>query len=256
MRRALCAMRFFPMLILALETATLTGSAALVEAGFREGGPRPDMKILAEATLRLPGTHSERLMPSVHNLLEAASRTIHDVEGIALSLGPGSFTGLRIGASTAKGLAFALKIPVAGISTLEALANNAPYHPATVCPVLDARKKEVYAAFFQGNEEGTVSRRSEDRVLSPEDLCRRVTGKTLFLGDGAEAYAGFIREKLGPLASFASPELSLPRALNVAKLSLPLFQNGRTLELFSFAPVYLRRSEAEIRFQPEGKNAP
>jgi len=249
MRYALGAMRPFLMLILALETATLTGSVALVEASIPEGVSRPAMKIVGEITLNLQSTHSERLMPSIRSLLEEASLKIHDLQGIALSLGPGSFTGLRIGVSTVKGLAYALQIPVVGVSTLEALAGNVTYHPATICPVLDARKKEVYAAFFRGGDEGAVGRLSEDWVLPPEELCRRVVERTLFLGNGAEAYAGILRKNLGSLAFFASPEFSLPRALTVAKLSLSKFQTGQNLDLFSFTPIYIRRSEAEIHYE-------
>ncbi|MBP1715533.1 MAG: universal bacterial protein YeaZ, partial [Deltaproteobacteria bacterium] len=110
------------MLILALETATLIGSVALVDASMPEDASNLAMKVVGEITLNLQSTHSERLMPSIHNLLEEASLKIHDLQGISLSLGPGSFTGLRIGVSTVKGLAYALKIPVVGVSTLEALA--------------------------------------------------------------------------------------------------------------------------------------
>ena len=249
MRYALCAMRFFLMLILALETATLTGSVALVDASTAEDASSPAMKIVGEITLNLQSTHSERLMPSIHNLLEEASLSIHDLQGIALGLGPGSFTGLRIGVSTVKGLAYALKIPVVGVSTLETLACNVPYYGSVICPALDARKKEVYAAFFQGGGEGTITRRSEDWVLSPENLCRRVSGQTLFLGNGAVAYGEVLRKNLGSLASFAPPELSLPRALNVARLALLKFKTAQTLDLFSFTPIYIRRSEAEIHYE-------
>ena len=243
------------MLILALETATLTGSVALVDASTAEDASSPAMKIVGEITLNLQSTHSERLMPSIHKLLEESSAKVHDLQGIALSLGPGSFTGLRIGVSTAKGLAYALKIPVAGVSTLEALAWNVPYHSAVICPLLDARKKEVYAAFFQGDEEGTIRRKSEDWVLSPEDLCRRVSERTLFLGNGLEGYGEVLRKNLGPRASFAPPEFSLPRALNVAKLGLPKFKRAQTLDLFSFTPIYLRRSEAEIHHEVQGEKS-
>ncbi len=241
------------MLILALETATLTGSVALVEASLAEDSSSPAMKIVGEITLNLQSTHSERLMPSIHNLFEEASLKISDLRGIALGLGPGSFTGLRIGASTVKGLAYALKIPVVGVSTLEALAGNVPYHSSVICPVLDARKKEVYAALFQGDEGGTIRRQSADWVLSPEDLCRRISGRTLFLGNGAEGYGEVLRKNLGPLALFAPPELSLPRALNVAGLALPKFRTGQTLDLFSFTPIYIRRSEAEIHYEAKEK---
>jgi len=244
------------MLILALDTATLTGSVALVETPMPGDASCPAMKIFGEISLNLQTTHSERLMPSIRDLLEEASLKIHDLQGIALGLGPGSFTGLRIGVSTVKGLAYALKIPVVGVSTLEALAGNAVYHSSTICPLLDARKKEVYAAFFRGSDQGVLSRLGEDWVLSPEELCRRVAGRTLFLGNGAEAYAGVLRKHLGSLAIFAPPNLSLPRALNVASLALPKFQTARFLDLFSFTPIYIRRSEAEIHYEAKEQGCP
>ena len=253
MRYALCAMLFFLMLILSLETATLTGSIALVDASLPKDDSSPAIRIIAEFLLNIQSTHSERLMPAIHNLLAEAALKIRDIQGIALGLGPGSFTGLRIGVSTVKGLAYALKIPVVGVSTLEALANNAPYCSSTICPVLDARKKEVYAALFHGDGSGKVTRKSEDWVLSPEELCRRITEKTLFLGNGIEGYAEVLRKNLGALASFAPSELSLPRAVNVARLSLPEFQKGQTLDLFSFTPIYVRRSEAEIHYEAKEK---
>ncbi len=234
------------MLILALETSTLTGSVALVDASPQK------TKIIGEITLNLQSTHSERLMPSIHRLLEDASLKIAEIQGIALALGPGSFTGLRIGVSTVKGLAYALKIPVVGVSTLEALACNVPYSSSMICPVLDARKKEVYAAFFRGDGTGRIDRVSEDWVIPPEELCRRVTTETLFLGDGAEVYAEILKNA-GPSVSFAAPSLSLPRALNVAGLSLPKFQRGETLDLFTFTPIYIRRSEAEIHYEAKEK---
>jgi len=234
------------MLILALETSTLTGSVALVEAS------PPKTRIIGEITLNLQSTHSERLMPSVHHLLEDASLKIRGIQGIALALGPGSFTGLRIGGSTVKGLAYALKIPVVGGSTLEALACNVSYSSSMICPVLDARKKEVYAAFFRGDGTGRIGRVSEDWVISPEELCRRVAAETLFLGDGAEVYTEILKNA-DPRVSFAPPELSLPRALNVAGLALPKFQRGETLDLFTFTPIYIRRSEAEIHYEAKGK---
>ena len=236
------------MLILAVETSTQTGSIALVEASIGKDGSEGREKILGETTLSSPETHSARLMPTIDRLLRETSLTIHEVQGIALGLGPGSFTGLRIAVSTVKGLAFALKVPVVGVPTLDALAYNFPYASTLVCPVLDARKKEVYAALFRGNGEGQLKKISEDWVLSPEDLCSRVQEKTLFLGNGIEVYGGLFKEKLGSLAVLAPPELSLPRAVNIARLSLSGFKEGQTLNLSSFTPIYVRRSEAEILY--------
>ncbi len=242
------------MLILAVETSTLTGSVALMEGSL--DGENSEEKILSEITLNVPGTHSERLMPSIDRLLREASLSIDNIQGIALALGPGSFTGLRIGVSTVKGLAYALKVPVVGVPTLDALAQNVPFALSLVCPVLDARKKEVYAALFRGDGQGQIQKISEDWVVSPEDLCPRIPEKTVFLGNGMEMYRELFKEKLGSRALFAPPELSLPRAANVARLSLPRFKDGLTLDLFSFIPTYLRRSEAEIHDEVAGRKKP
>ncbi len=242
------------MLILAIETSTQAGSIALVEAPSGEELPTGE-KLLGEYLLDLPRTHSERLMPSIDRLLQDTSLSINRVQGIAISLGPGSFTGLRIGVAAAKGLAYALRIPVVGISTLEALANNIPYATSLICPVLDARKKEVYAALFRGNGQERLQKISEDWILPPEDLCSRISEETIFLGNGIETYGAVLRGKLGSNALFAPSELSTPRAASVARLSLSQFKKGLSMDLFSFTPIYIRRSEAEIQYEAKEKIA-
>ncbi|MBI4495323.1 MAG: tRNA (adenosine(37)-N6)-threonylcarbamoyltransferase complex dimerization subunit type 1 TsaB [Deltaproteobacteria bacterium] len=231
------------MLILALETSTRTGGVALLEG--LPGG----LRIIGESLLHLPSSHSTRLMPAIDHLLRQASRSIREVGGIALALGPGSFTGLRIGVATAKGLAYARRIPVAGVPTLDGLAQNARFAPGLVCPVLDARKKEVYAALYRGNGEGDLHKEGGDWVLGPEELCGRIRERTWFLGDGVEVYGEVFRRQLGSLARFAPAEHSLPRAVHVGCLSWPRFQAGQVLDLFSFTPTYLRRSEAELLYE-------
>ena len=233
------------MLILAVETSTFTGSVALVEASV-EGEASPSLRVIGETTLQVSETHSSRLMPTIDRLLRETSLPMQKVQGIALGLGPGSFTGLRIAVSTVKGLAFALQVPVVGVPTLDVLANNIRYASTQVCPVLDARKKEVYAALFRGDGQGNLKKVSEDWVLSPEDLCSRISGTTVLVGNGTEVYGEIFKKRLGPRALFAPPELSFPRAVQVARLCLPGFQRGETLDLFSFTPIYVRRSEAEI----------
>jgi len=236
------------MLILAVETSTLTGSVALIEAPSGGGGPGGREKLLGETILAAPETHSARLMPAIDRLLRETSLNVRRIQGIAVGLGPGSFTGLRIAVSTVKGLAFSLGVPVAGVPTLDALAGNVPYACTQVCPVLDARKKEVYAALFRGNGEGQLEKVSGDWVLPPEDLCRRLAEKTLLLGNAVEIYGELFRARLGEDALFAPPELSVPRAAIVARLSVPAFREERTLDVSSFTPLYVRRSEAEIRY--------
>ena len=233
------------MLILAVETSTFTGSVALVEASLPEGAWR----IVGETTLNLSETHSSRLMPTIDRLLRETSRSIQAVQGIAVGLGPGSFTGLRIAVSTVKGLAFSLQVPVVGVPTLDALAHNVPFASPLVCPVLDARKKEVYATLFRGNGEGDLRKIGEYWVLSPEELCSRISERTILVGNGAEVYGETFREKLGSRALFAPPEFSFPRASSVARLSLPSFRRGQSLDLLTFSPIYVRRSEAEIHWE-------
>jgi tRNA threonylcarbamoyladenosine biosynthesis protein TsaB len=233
------------MLILAVETSTFTGSVALVEASV-EGGVSPNLRVIGETTLQVSETHSSRLMPTIDRLLRETFLPAQKIQGIAVGLGPGSFTGLRIAVSTVKGLGFALRVPVAGIPTLDALANNIRYASTQVCPVLDARKKEVYAALFRGDGEGHLKKISEDWVLSPEELCSRISETTVLVGNGTEVYGEIFKKRLGPRALFAPPELCFPRAVHVARLSLPAFQRGETLDLFAFTPIYVRRSEAEI----------
>ncbi len=244
------------MRILAAETSTLTGSIALVEALGPGDHPHPIERILAEYTLNIALTHSERLMAGIDRLLADTSLTIHQVQGIALSIGPGSFTGLRIGASTMKGLAYALGVPVVGVPTLDALAQNMRYASGQVCPILDARKKEVYAALFRGDGAGKLVKVSEDWVLSPDELCSRITEKTIFLGNGVEIYGEFIRQRQPSYALLAPPEFSLPRSVHVACLAIPFFQKGKVLDLFSFTPTYLRRSEAEIHREIREQQSP
>jgi tRNA threonylcarbamoyladenosine biosynthesis protein TsaB len=235
------------MLILAVETSTPTGSIALVEV-LAEGAGSPRLKIIGETTLNRAETHSSRLMPTIDRLLQETSLSIRGVQALAVGLGPGSFTGLRIAISTVKGLAFALRVPVMGAPTLDVLAQNLPFASIQVCPVLDARKKEVYAALFQGKGEGQLTKVSEDWVLSPEDLCSRITEKTILVGNGGEVYGDVFRDRLGSRVLFAPPELSFPRATNVVRLGLPALRKGETLDLFGFTPIYVRRSEAEIHW--------
>jgi len=235
------------MLILAVETSTRTGSIALVEAPAEDAGSAR-LQVIGETTLNLAETHSSRLMPAIDRLLQETSQSIQGVQAIAVGLGPGSFTGLRIAISTVKGLAFALRIPVMGAPTLDVLAQNLPFASTQVCPVLDARKKEVYAALYRGNGEGRLTKASDDWVLSPEELCSRITEKTVLVGNGGEVYGDIFRDRLGSRVLFAPPEVSFPRASNVVRLCLPALHKGETLDLFGFTPIYVRRSEAEIHW--------
>ena len=160
------------MRVLALETSTLAGSVALCEDG----------RVVGLSLLDVALTHSERLMAMIHRLIDDCRWTVDRVEGLAVSIGPGSFTGLRVGAATAKGLALALGVPIAPVPTLDVLASNLPFADAPVCPILDARKNEVYLAHYRWDGAG-MARQSEYMALSPDVAADRVPPGAIVLGD-------------------------------------------------------------------------
>src|SRR5947207_8686334 len=164
------------MRVLAVETSTLSGGAALLD----------DERVVGEYTLDVRITHSERLMAAIDRLLSDAGWTPRDLEGLAVTVGPGSFTGLRVGLSTVKGLALALAIPVAAVPTLDAMAAMLPYAALPVCPVLDARKREVYASLYRW-EGGAMRREWEYQALAPEALAARLGEPVIVPGAGAPA---------------------------------------------------------------------
>ncbi|MDI6736219.1 MAG: tRNA (adenosine(37)-N6)-threonylcarbamoyltransferase complex dimerization subunit type 1 TsaB [bacterium] len=218
------------MKVLGIETATPTGSVALID----------DEEIISEYTYQggLPHCkldHSAWLMPAMDKLLKDAGLSCQDIEGIAVSSGPGSFTGLRIGVSTAKGLAQGLKIPVIGISTLDSLACNLPYTEKIICPVLDARKKEIYTALYKGSQ-----RLTDYLVIPPQQIIEIISQPTIFLGNGLKLYHGLLKESL-PDVYFAPSSLWLPRASNLALLGLKDLKAGKQEDIYSFAPFYLRK---------------
>lgn len=215
--------------LLAVETSTLAGGVALLD----------DERVVGEYLLDVRVTHSERLMPAIDRLLGDAGWTVTTVQGLAVAVGPGSFTGLRIGLSAVKGLAWALGIPVAAVPTLDAMAASLPFAGLPVCPVLDARKGEVYCSLYRWD--GVGMRREWDYLaLPPGSLGERLTEPTVLLGDGAAQ----VPSRLGRLAP---PHRRLPSAAAVGVLGLDRFRAGDTVSAAELSPFYLRPSEAELR---------
>jgi tRNA threonylcarbamoyladenosine biosynthesis protein TsaB len=217
------------MRVLAVETSTLAGGAALLDGGL----------VVGEYTLDVSLTHSERLMGAVDRLLSDAGWTVRDLEGLAVSVGPGSFTGLRIGLSTVKGLALALAIPVAAVPTLDALAALLPFAALPVCPVLDARKREVYASLYRWD--GAGMRREWDYLaLAPADLARRLDEPVIVLGDAADQVDS-------PHARRIRPPRRGPSPAAVGFLGHQRLAMGDTVAPADLVPIYLRPSEAELK---------
>jgi tRNA threonylcarbamoyladenosine biosynthesis protein TsaB len=217
------------MRVLAVETSTLSGGAALLDGE----------RVVGEYTLDVRVTHSERLMAAIDQLLSDAGWTARDLEGIAVSVGPGSFTGLRVGLSTVKGLALALAIPVAAVPTLDAMAAMLPYAALPVCPVLDARKREVYASLYRWD--GLGMRRQWDYLaVAPDELARRLDEPVIVVGDGAEAIDS-------PLARRVEPRRHGPAPAVVGALGRARLELGDTAAVADLVPIYLRPSEAELK---------
>lgn len=226
------------MYVLGIETATMTGSVAVMT----------EYRLLAEYTLTSQMTHTERLLSAIDHLLTAAALRVHDLDGIAVSVGPGSFTGLRIGVTTAKSLAYSLRKPVAAIPSLDALATQFVLTDMLICPMLDARKKEVYAALYR--PAGTHMKRvSEYAVIAPERFLREIQEPTVFLGDGVLAYRSMIESIVGENAVFADPAHLFPRGSLIAQCGCERIAQGDTDDCLALTPLYVRQSEAELHWE-------
>ena len=217
------------MRVLAVETSTLSGGAALLDGE----------RVVGEYTLDVRLTHSERLMAAIDQLLTDAGWTARDLEGLAVSVGPGSFTGLRVGLSTVKGLALALSVPVTAVPTLDAMAAMLPFAALPVCPVLDARKREVYASRYRWD--GLAMRREWDYLaIAPDELDRRLDEPVIVVGDGADSIRSPLAHRIVPPRRGPAP--AVVGALGHARLAI-----GETVAAAELVPIYLRPSEAELK---------
>lgn len=226
------------MKVLALETSTMLGGVAVADEAAG---------LVAEIRLNVKTTHSERLMTAVDRALDMASLRLGEIGALAISIGPGSFTGLRIGLSTVKGLAFATGKPVVAVPTLEAFARSFAYARHPVCLMLDARKGEVYVSAVRWSGNG-FERLFPDSTISPGELLARMEGPVIFSGDGAAIYRKKILEVMGERAIFPSADAMVPSPANVAMLGLERALRSEFSEAAPLVPSYLRKSEAEVKW--------
>ncbi|OGP60273.1 MAG: tRNA (adenosine(37)-N6)-threonylcarbamoyltransferase complex dimerization subunit type 1 TsaB [Deltaproteobacteria bacterium RBG_13_49_15] len=220
--------------LLAIDTAAKSCSVAIVGNHI----------LLCEISTTSEETHSKRLMEMIHKSFSLSGLSVSDIDGFAVTRGPGSFTGLRIGISTLKGLAMASGMPVVGVSTLDALASQSPPFNGLVCPMLDARKNEVYIARYRFARNG-LKKEIDEQVLSPERALTGIEEPCYMIGEGAVRYREAIRDILGPLAIFAPPGQHAIRASSVAFLSMEAFCSGRTETPEALVPRYIRKADAE-----------
>jgi tRNA threonylcarbamoyladenosine biosynthesis protein TsaB len=225
--------------VLAFETATIAGSVAIVE----------DTKgLIGEVKVDVKIAHAERLMPSIEWLLHASNVLIEEIDAFAVSIGPGSFTGLRIGLSTAKGFSYATGKPVVPVPTLDAFARTLPFCSHMICPMLDARKNEVYAGLYKW-EDNFCKKILPEIAIGPEELLKKIHEPIVLMGDGVRIYKELIAETLGENAIFASPSRMSPSASNVAELAIERIEEGIVTDPVSLVPFYIRKSEAELHWK-------
>lgn len=224
------------MRILALESSGLVASVAVVE----------DSQTIAEYTVNYKKTHSQTLLPMLDEVAKMTDLDLATVDAIAVSGGPGSFTGLRIGSATAKGLGLALKKPLVHVPTLEGLAWNLAGASSLVCPIMDARRSQVYTGLYKVEEELLVV--ADQRAIAVDDLIKELNERNehvTFLGDGVPVYYDRLEEGLTVPHSYASAHSNRQRGASVAELGMRYFKEGKITTPEDYKPEYLRQSQAE-----------
>ena len=229
------------MKILGIESAALVASVAIVDENVT----------IAEYTTNFKKTHSETLLPMLNEIINMTGISLKSIDAIAISGGPGSFTGLRIGAASAKGLGLALDLPLIHVPTLDAMALNIYSTNALIVPIMDARRDQVYTGIYKNSEGLEVLKASMavgiDELLAELKLMNEnhPIENTVFLGDGVPVFKEYIDNNLKLSHSFAPANLNRQRASNIAILGLEMFKRGQTLSADEMRPEYLRKSQAE-----------
>lgn len=225
------------MKILSIDSSGLVATVAVMA----------DDILVGEYTIHNKKTHSQTLLPMIADMLAMAEVAEEELDCIAVSAGPGSFTGLRIGASTAKGLAWTLGIPIVPVSSLMGLAANIRTKGALVCPIMDARRSQVYYGVYRIG--GDIPECLVQPDVAPiEDVIRQLSDRgepVVFLGDGVPVFEQVIEEQIVVPVSYAEPYERYQRAASVARIGQKLYQAGEKMSAAEFAPVYLRKSQAE-----------
>ncbi len=232
------------MKILAIDSSGLVASVAVVE----------DDITIAEYTVNYKKTHSQTLLPMLDELKHMTALDLHTIDAVAVAAGPGSFTGLRIGSATAKGLGLALDIPIIPVPTVDALAYNLYGSDRLICPVMDARRDQVYTGLYvfrkaAGQGEGysmcTVEKQCAVDISQIVERINELGQETVFLGDGVSVYREQIADRIQVDYSFAPACCNRQRASCVAALGMLLYSNGIAETAADHAPDYLRLSQAE-----------
>jgi tRNA threonylcarbamoyladenosine biosynthesis protein TsaB len=229
------------MKILAVDTATKSCSVAIVDKE----------SLLAEMTVVNEQTHTKHLLEMINLVIKHSGLNLSDLNGFAVTRGPGSFTGLRIGISSVKGFAAAQGKPIAGVSSLDALARQVSFSPHLICSLIDARRDEVYSSKYR-YKDGNLKKEGKEQAVSPIDVLDEIDEPCIFVGSGAVQYRNVINDKLGEYAYFAQAYENTIRASTIARLGMDRFEIDDTDDVETFVPNYIRKSNAQLKLQ--GKN--
>lgn len=225
------------MKILGIDSSGLTASAAIIDGDT----------VVAEFTVNNKKTHSQTLLPMIEKVVAMSEILLEELDAIAVAAGPGSFTGLRIGSATAKGIGLALKKPIIPVPTLEGLAYRVAVSDALICPMMDARRNQVYTGLYRRKKSDLEIVQAQEAVAISE-ITEQINGiaePVLFLGDGVPVQETYLAENLKVPYEFAPMHLNRQGAAAVAALGSVYFAEGRVETAAEHKPVYLRKSQAE-----------
>lgn len=238
------------MKILGIDSSGLVASAAVVA----------DDSLVAEFTVNNKQTHSQTLLPMIDKVVEMSGIRLEELDGIAVAAGPGSFTGLRIGSSTAKGMALVLNKPIIPVPTLEGLAYRAALAEGVICPLMDARRNQVYTGIYQMQDDRLLCLKEQtaEDIFEVIDSLNKLNQKVTFLGDGVPVHKSVLEERLTVPYQIAPSHLNRQSAAAVAALGTLYLAEGKTETAAAHKPVYLRQSQAEreraMRLQQSGSD--
>ena len=225
------------MLILGIDTSSPTGSVALVDNNY----------VISESLLNSSQRYSDKLLIEVDAVLNSSKTKLNQIDGFVITTGPGSFTGLRVGMSLLKGLILATQKPFASVNTLDAYAETVQPGPYAICPVLDARKKEVYTALYN-SENGLCVRETPDQAIKPGELCDQIKKPTVFVGNGLVAYKELLSSRLKEKCIHNAPIKKLTVAASAILIAYRDLKNNLQNDLDSLTINYIRPSEAELNY--------
>lgn len=233
------------MKVLAIDSSGLVASVAIVT----------EDELLAEYTINYRKTHSQTLLPMLDEIIKITNIDLKDIDAIAISKGPGSFTGLRIGSATAKGLAMVLDIPIIPVATVDGLAYNLYKSDNVICPLMDARRNQVYTGLYKWID-GEFKVLLEQRPLAIEEISEeinKIAEEVIFIGDGIKVFENQLKETIKVNYSFAPAHLSRQRAGAIGALGIKYYKKGIMTDADEFVPTYLRMSQAERELASKNK---